>query len=324
MRLSVGIPSYASQEYAIPGSRFERYVRLAEEYGFGGAWTIEHLVQPPTYATSFLDPLTTLATVGGATEALDLGTSILILPMREPVLVAKRAATIQHLCDRRITLGLGAGYVEEEFSAVNVPREERSSRYLEGIELISRLFREDRVTFDGEHFSVEDFRLEPRPTQSPRILAGGGGVDRDGERVVSRGVKRRLAHADGWIAAPMAMETLRADWNELAAHLESEGRDPDAVDRVGLQYLHFVPTDDPDRAKAKQRKVYGGLVGPERSVEHAEEGWLFGDEERVREQIASYEREGFDELILHPVARVPSELDRQLELWRNRLLSEYR
>ena len=323
MQLGVGLPSFSSDSHAIPPDRFRRYVRRADEYGFAGAWLIEHLAESPNYASSLLDPMATLSYVAGETETIPVGTSVLLLPLRNPVMVAKRAATLQHLASRRLTLGLGAGYVESEFEAVGVPIEERGARYRESIELLRRLLHEEVVTYDGEFFSVEEFRLEPSPGQPPRILAGGGGVETDDGRRVSRGVKERLRHADGWIAPPETTGNLAADWAEFADFLESTGRDPGGVEKVALQYLHLVPDEDGDRARREQRSVYDGVVGPARPVEAAMEGWLTGTVEDVRGTLQEYRRQGFDEVILHPMTTVPGELDRQLRLYDDFLLSEF-
>lgn len=323
MKLGVGLPSFASGHHAIPPDRFRRYARLADEHGFAGAWLIEHLGENPNYDTSLLDPLTTLSVVGGETETLPIGTSVLLLPLRNPVMLAKRAATLQHLSSRRLTLGLGTGYVEAEFEAVGVPIEERSPRYLEAIELVRRLFHEDEVTFGGEFYSVEDLRLEPTLGRPPRMLAGGGGVETDEGRRVARTVKERLRFADGWIAPPSSLDALEADWAEFEAYLESEGRDPASLDKVALQYLHLVPGEGEAQARRVQRKVYGGMVGPGRSVEYAMENWLSGPVEEVLETLEAYRAQGFDEVILHPMTDEPAALDRQLHLYRRFLLSEY-
>ncbi len=324
MQLGVGLPSFASETHAIPPDRFRRYARLTEEYQFAGAWLIEHLVEPPSYATSLLDPLTTLSVTAGETETIPVGTSVMLLPLRNPVLAAKRALTLQHLSSRRLTLGMGTGYVEAEFDAVGVPMEERSPRYLEGIELMWRLFHEEGVTFEGEFFSVENLTLEPTLGQPPRILAGGGGVDTDDGRRVRRSVKRRLGHADGWIAAPRSTETLEKDWEEFAAYLDAEGRDPDAMDKVALQYLHLVTDEDPEAARTAQRNVYENMVGSGRSVEHATQNWLTGTIDEVKATLEAYDRLGFEEVILHPMTTQPAELERQLRLYRRHLSSEYR
>lgn len=323
MQLGIGLPSFSSETHAVPPDRIRRYARLADEYGFAGAWVIEHLGENPNYATSLLDPLVTLATVAGETETLPVGTSVLLLPLRNPVMVAKRAVSLQHLTSRRVTLGLGTGYVEAEFDAVGVPMEERSARYLEGIELLGRLFHEDEVTFDGEFYSFDQFRLEPDLGQPPRMLAGGGGVDTDDGRKVAQGVTERLLHADGWIAPPRSPAVLEEDWSILADFLDSQGRDPDGVDRVALQYLHLVPGENPDQARRVQQKVYGGIIGANRTVADATESWLTGTVDDVKATLAEYERQGFDEVILHPVTTTPAELDRQLRLYNEILLPEY-
>jgi alkanesulfonate monooxygenase SsuD/methylene tetrahydromethanopterin reductase-like flavin-dependent oxidoreductase (luciferase family) len=323
VQLGVGLPSFASETHAIPPDRFRRYARLAEEYDFAGAWLIEHLFEPPSYATSLLDPLTTLPVTAGEKETLPVGTSVMLLPLRDPVLAAKRAVTLQHLTSRRVTLGMGTGYVEGEFDAVGVPMEERSPRYLEGIELMRRLFYQDEVTFEGEFFSVDGVSLEPDLGQPPRILAGGGGVDTDEGRRVLRSVKRRLDHADGWIAPPRSTAVLEEDWQRFSAYLDAQGTDPASMDRVALQYLHLVTDEDPETARQAQLGVYDNLLGVDRTVEHAAENWLTGTIEEVQATLAEYDRLGFDEVILHPMSTQPAELDRQLRLYRRHLLSEY-
>jgi alkanesulfonate monooxygenase len=322
MQLGVGLPSFASPSHAIPPDRFRRYVQRADEYEFAGAWLIEHLVEPPTYETSQLDPLTTLSHVTGQTETLPVGTSVLLLPLRNPVLLAKRAATLQHLSSRRLTLGMGTGYVEAEFDAVGVPREERSPRYLEAIELLGRLFEEETVTFDGEYHSLEEFTLEPALGQPPRMLAGGGGVDTDDGRIVLDTVKERFRHADGWIAAPRTPETLERDWELIADYLDGEGLDARSHDKVLLQYLHLVPDDDPDRARATQRKIYEQTAGSDYLVDPLD-NWLSGTVDEVLATLEAYESLGFEEVILHPMARVPGELDRQLRLYEELLVPQF-
>lgn len=324
MQLGVGLPSFAGESHAIPPDRFRRYARRADEHGFAGAWLIEHLVEPPTYATSTLDPLTTLSVVAGETESLPVGTSVLLLPLRDPVLVAKRVATLQHLTSRRVSLGLGTGYVEAEFEAVGVPIAERGPRYLEAIELLRRLFHEDEVTFEGEYYSVESFRLEPATGRPPRILAGGGGVDTEEGRRVAGSVRERHRYADGWIAPPRSPDVLAHDWAAFADALASMDRDPAAADKVALQYLHLVPGADAEQARRVQRKTYREIVGPERSVEYAMEQWLAGTVAEVCSTLEAYEDAGFDEVILHPLAGTPAELDRQLHLYRGHLPAKYR
>lgn len=321
MRFGVGLPSRTTGAQTVSGAALARYATRAEEYGFAGAWALEHLLEPPSYESSFGDPLTTLATVAGATDTLDVGTSIMILPMRNPVLVAKRAATIQQYAPGRLTLGVGQGYVEAEYDAVNVPFAERHRRFTEGVELLSRLLREDRVTFDGEFYQVEGFELEPKVSQPPRLLVAGGGRERDGEWHVADSVTERMLHADGWVASSSA--DLPRDWAAIAEFLDANGRDPRSFDKVGLQHVHLEPGGEREAVERKQYNVFDDFVGDDRGFDHVKENLLVGTVEEIRDRVAAYEREGFDELILNPAAHVESDLHRRLRLWRDHLLTEF-
>lgn len=307
MDLGIGIPSFASEGHRLPPDRLRRFARRLDRGPWAGAWVIEHLVRPPTYATSMLDPLQTLAVVAGETERVPLGTSVLLLPLRNPVMVAKRVATLQHLSSRRVTLGVGAGYVRAEFDAAGVPMDERSGRLREGLELVNRLLSEESVSFAGEYFSVDGLTIEPRPTIPPRLLAGGEGVGPPDDREVRPGVAARLAFADGWIAPPRQMKTLEQDWAALQAATEA-----DESEKVALQYVHLVPGAE-TQARREQRRVYGRIVGAERPVEEAMTQWLSGTVAQIQERLAAYEAQGFDEVILYPVTHTPAGLERQLD-----------
>lgn len=320
MKLGVALPSFASDNSRIAARQLERYALRAEKYRFAGLWELEHLVRPPTYQTSWLDPLTTLATVAGATETIPIGTSILILPMRNPVLVAQHAATLQHLSEGRFTLGLGLGYVKAEYDAVNIPFEERSPRFSEGIELLYRLLHEDQVTYVGEFYDVSEFQLEP-DVCPPRVLAGGASVETDGGRHVPTPVKERIDGVDGWIAPSGPPELRAQDWSSIAEHIEDGGKEPGSFARVALNYTYLVPGVDSATAKDKQRAIFEEYITGTRGA--AEELHLLGTVDEVRDQLDAYKEAGFDQVILAPPTYEPSEIDRQLRLWQDELLPEF-
>lgn len=317
MRLGVAPPTFATDGWRLPPSRLERFATRAEDAGFGGVWVTEHLLQPPGRNYSRLDPLTTISAFAGATSTIQLGTAILILPMRDPVLLAQRAATLQHLSEERLTLGFGAGWVKDEYEAVGIPFEERGPRFTEGLELFRRLLHEDEVTFDGEFYSVDGVRLEPDVDRPPRLLVGGGGTEIDGERRVPEPIKERIyEHADGWIASPRPASVLAEDWNEIADYLAAAGRDPTTLDRVALNWLHLVPGASTELSEEKQRRVY--LRDREADPDRADEALvnqLTGSVEDVRAGVDEYERLGFDELVLGPTTHDPAEADEQVDLW---------
>lgn len=311
MRIGIGLPSFSSEHTRIPPDRIAGFARRVEADGFAGAWVADHLRPPSLYTTSWLDPLATLATVAGVTDDLPLGTAIVILPLRNPVMAARRAATVQYLSDGRLTLGLGMGSDEREYRIVGVPYGDRSARFTEGVELVSRLLAGDRVTFEGEFFRVEDVRIEP-DAPAPRVLVGGSGVDVDGGRRVARRVRERIMLGDGWIGAPWAPDAIASDWADIADHAEASGRDPASIDRLVLNYVHLVPGDRED-ALAAQREAFGGFVRPG-GLGFAERNYLTGSVDDVRETLAAYADIGIEEAVLQPVPTDPDGLDRQLDL----------
>lgn len=316
MDFGVALPTYANDGWRLPADQLRRLGELVEELGFSGVWTTEHLVEPPGRDYSRLAPLTTASVLAGATERVQIGTCIMILPMRNPVLVAHRAATLHHLSGGRLTLGFGGGWVEAEYDAVGVPFEERGPRFSEGLDLLCRLFEEDRVTFDGRFYDVEDFRLDPPVSTPPRILVGGGGTDRDGERHVPVPIRRRVARADGWLASSNASDLVTSDWNDIADYLDDQGVEPASRERVVLNWAHVVPNVDGELAREKQREAFRGKDDLDRAMNH----FLTGSVEEIHDRLDWYEEYGFDQVILGPVGTDPTDVERQIRLYADLLL----
>ncbi|MFB6310137.1 MAG: LLM class flavin-dependent oxidoreductase [Salinirussus sp.] len=316
MRIGVALPSYGNDDWRFPTGALEAYADDAERLGFSGLWVMEHLLQPPGRSYSWLDPLTTLATMVGSTNRVELGTSVLLLPLRKPVLAAHRAASLQHLSDERLTLGLGIGWSEREYAAAEVPFEERGPRFTEAIELFRRLLHEDTVTFDGEFYTVEDVRLEPSTPRPPRILIGGGGIEQNGQRSVPVAVKDRIArHADGWIAGADPPDAVEQDWHDIADHVAAAGEDPATLDRVVLQRAYLVPGADAATACEKQRSVFGRKADPETAMAE----YLTGTVADVRQALGAYRDMGVDQVILDPVTPRPPEARDQLQRYATHL-----
>lgn len=107
------------------------------------------------------------AAIAARTKRIRIGTFVLLMPLHDPVHVAEDAVTVNALSNGRFDLGLGQGYVPGEFAGFNIPREQRSRRLREGVEIVRRLFTEDNVTFEGKCYTVRNATLYPRPTQQP-------------------------------------------------------------------------------------------------------------------------------------------------------------
>ena len=175
--------------------------------------------------------MTTLAVAAGATERVRLGTSILIMPLRNPVILAKELATLQFLSDNRVILGAGVGWNDAEYEAVGVKKSERGKRTDEMLDIMMPLLEGETVTYHGEFYSVDDVFIEPRTSQRP---ASGSAAARSWRDPKSpdlpkfvESVKAPDLRADGWIPRPTCPPPdIARDWVELQECYREAGQDP--------------------------------------------------------------------------------------------------
>jgi probable F420-dependent oxidoreductase len=166
----------------------------AEELGFDDVWVSEHIIVPKdaTYppSASFYDPVLTLTWAAAFTQRVRVGTSVLVLPMRHPLPLAKELATLQNLSQGRLILGAGVGWMEAEFAALGAPFRERGRRMDEGIALMRAVWTEDPVSFPTRWIPavVQEMRMQPRPVAPIPIWIGGS----------SEPALKRAKRLDGW------------------------------------------------------------------------------------------------------------------------------
>jgi probable F420-dependent oxidoreductase len=185
---------------------------LAEELGYDSIWTTDHIMmnraaQVP-YHTIF-EALSTLAWLAGLTSRVKLGVSILVLTQRNPVLVAKEAATIDRLSGGRLVLGVGAGWHQAEFDYLNADFRRRGRIFDEGIRIMRHLWTTPEEPFHGEFHNFEDQRFGPPPVQpnGPPILVGG---------LSQSALERAVRYGDGWHASRIAPDQFEVSARELA------------------------------------------------------------------------------------------------------------
>lgn len=167
----------------------------AEELGCADVWSSEHIIIPKgaPYPPSalFYDPVLTLTWAAAFTKKIGLGTSVLVLPMRHPLPLAKELATLQNLSEGRLILGAGVGWLEAEFAALGVPFRERGRRMDEGIAMMRAVWSEDPVSFPARHIPavIDGMRMLPQPVRPIPIWIGGSSPAALG---------RAIRLADGW------------------------------------------------------------------------------------------------------------------------------
>jgi probable F420-dependent oxidoreductase len=227
----------------------------AEDAGFHGFGFTDHPAPSQRWLEAgghdALDPFVAMGFAAARTTTLRLVPNIVVLPYRNPFLVAKAGATLDLLSDGRFTLAVGAGYLKGEFAALGVPHAERNERFDEALDVIRAIWTADDVSFEGSHFSARGITAHPRPVSAPHPpiwIGGNSGQAR--QRVADRG--------DGWcpFPAPPAIaatsrtaaldtpERLAAAIDDLHRRLTEAGRDPATVDIAFSCYAGGDPATD--------------------------------------------------------------------------------
>jgi len=192
------------------------YAARAEELGFDSVWVWDHIflgVDPPF---PVIDSLTLLSAVAARTTKIKLGTGVLVLPLRNPVVLAKELSSLDLIASGRMLLGMASGWYKREFDAVGVPFNERGRIMDRNLEILRRLWTEEQV--DGEYppHRLRGSNLSPKPSRLPVMLIGGY-VDR---------VLKRAALNGGWLTYFYTPESFARSWAKVRSYAEAAGKDP--------------------------------------------------------------------------------------------------
>jgi probable F420-dependent oxidoreductase len=249
------IGSFAGPRQAI------ELARAAEAAGFESVWTVDHVVIPAGYRsvypydpsgrlgpddTVFPDPLIWLTYIAAATSTLRLGTAILILPQRNPVILAKELATLDHLSDGRVILGVGVGWLKEEYEAVGVPWEGRGRRGEESIGAMRALWSDERASYHGETTSFSDCFLRPQPARGTIPIHIGGHSPTAARRAGRLG--------DGFFPFGVGRRDVPALLEVVGQAARDAGRDPSAVE---VTMDSFVTSSEEARADVAALEALG-------------------------------------------------------------------
>jgi probable F420-dependent oxidoreductase len=327
VKLGVFLPTYL-----LPGGEREqadqirRFAARAEELGFESLFVTDHLLTATRfYRVSWLEPLTTLAYAAAVTTRVQLGTSILVLPTRQPVVLAKEVATIQRLSGGRFVLGAGVGWYEPEFEAVGGHRTERGRRTDEVLDATMELLGGPDVTFEGRFYGFGGATVEPLGPVPPVWVAGGRQLAHAAspERpVMAPTVLRRICRWNGWIARPTAApDQIDEDLREIDAELERSGTSR-AERGFTVAHENFCWLSERaarDDAVAEQRERMFAVVSDERPWEYIEAVYLTGTIDDVQRGVQARIDAGVEYLLLHTMT---ADL-RQLELFAKHVLEPF-
>lgn len=286
------IPFFSPQDFIFTA-------QIAERLGYDSIWGNDHYA-PQEYVKqrypdppSFYEVLTVLSAAAAVTSRIELGTAVLVLPMREPVVVAKQVATLDKLSGGRVLLGVGIGAYREEFKAArpDVFGKNRGAIFEEELELLNLLFAQDSVSYAGHFFQTHELSLNPKPLRNPfPLLVGGHQL---------QGITRAVTFGQGWIPGWRPFEELKEWIGILRRKTEEAGRDPASMIVAPQLSCLLGKTQE----EAEQRYMNSGMVQHRRSLAYtgrdpmlAMENNLVGTPESVLAKVDYLERIGADHL----------------------------
>ena len=271
----------------------------AEQLGYDSVWVSDHVVVPNAnverFGAAIYDPLITLAVAAGATSRVQLGTTVLIVPYRNPVVTAKMVSSLDALSGGRFVLGIGAGWLEEESTMLGVPFAERGSMTDEYLAAMRELWTSPSPSFAGRYTQFSGLHFEPKPVQKPHppIWIGGHG----------RASLRRAAEIGAaWHPINRSAEEIRSARAELKQLCQARGRaqPPVVTLRNDVFMLRAGQTVPPP--------IHGGSV-------------IAGEAGAIADQLGELREAGVEHLVLEFLATDGADLDEQMTLFAERVRS---
>jgi probable F420-dependent oxidoreductase len=298
--LVIGCTLPTSGQAADPGA-LGALAQAAEELGFDSIWISDHVVVPerinssypysadgqfPSSATQpYLDPLACLCFIAGMTRRIRLGTHVLVLPYRHPLLTAKIIGTLDNLSGGRVDLGIGAGWMREEFEAVAAPSYDRRGAVTdEQVRVLKTVWTEEVASFEGEFYRFDRLGAHPLPVQKPHPPIWVGGH-------TPPALRRTGRIANGWLPigarppADLPPDEIAAGFATVRAEAEKAGRDPD-----------------------KMRLCFSTRV----EIDGSEERPFTGSVDKLVADFAGYQRVGVREFVVNMGPAAPAEYERRM------------
>jgi len=223
------------------------FAQTAEDLGYHHILAYDHVIganlasrpgwRPPySHLDTFHEPFVLFGFLAGITKSIELVTSIIILPQRQTVLVAKQAAALDVLCGGRLRLGIGIGWNPVEYEALGANFHDRGRRCEEQVDVMRKLWTQNPVTYEGRWHKITDAGINPLPVQRPIPIWFGGTDDRVLDRIARLG--------DGWFPQFSPDEKCRAAIDKIFAHAKAAGRDPATIGIEGRLAIGRRPPDE--------------------------------------------------------------------------------
>ena len=270
----------------------------AEELGFKSVWASDHIVIPEEwkgrFSDIFPDPFIILTAISQNTKKIKIGTSAIILPYRNPIIVAKMCSTLDHFCDGRLTCTVAPGWMKEEFDVLNISYDGRIDKTVEYIKVLKSLWEDDPTDFKGNFYSFNDVSFQPKPIQKHLPVWMGGNHE--------KAIERSIDHADGWQPIWFSSDELEIKMKYLKQYAEEKERNLDNFS-ISLR----------NRIRITQKS--------DKNSEHPPTA-LIGKKNEVYDKILSYRRLDIKEVVLDFITPDKEEIIETLEMLGNELIPE--
>jgi probable F420-dependent oxidoreductase len=266
-----------------------KMTKTAESLGFASVWVWDHLLLGSRKVFPVLESLTTLGFVAANTAKIQLGTSVLILALRNPLVLAKILSTLQNFSEGRLILGAAAGWYEREFRATGTEYRKRGKIFEEEFELVRKLLTSMDVNYQGNGIVLEHATIEPHPTVPIPMLMGGYS-----DRVLDR--VGRIS--DGWVSYYYGPEDFSDSWERIRSSAQKAGRDLSLLRNVDLVPLAIASTfEEGDRVAKDFTSKYMDLP---KNTRCSPEASVRGTVSECIDQVRKYKSHGVQELVFIP------------------------
>ncbi len=245
MQFGLGLPHAGASAH---GPSIITFAQRAEALGFESLWCGDHILLPTAgtaqypytadgsfprdASVSFLETLTVLSYVASVTGRIRLGSTVIILPYRNPIVQAKVFASLDVLSGGRVICGVGVGWLEKEFDSLGVPYAERGPMSDEFLQIFRTLWTEEHPEFDGKYYRFDGMQFQPKPVQDPLPIWIGGHS--------RRAIRRTIAYGHAWHPTRQTPQFVAAHLPYLRQEAEGAGRDPDSITISLKRSLHIT------------------------------------------------------------------------------------
>ncbi len=283
-----------------------RLVELGDRYGYDSIWLSDRIVSD----RFSLEPMVALSMVAAYSDRLKFGTSVLAMPLRNPVVLAKQIATLDYLSQGRFFPAVGLGQEEpEEYEACGVSKEDRGPRTDEAIQLMRRLWQEDNVTHEGAFYTCHDVSITPKPFLQPSTPVWIGGRSAAAARRVGR-------VGDGWLVSSVTPKEIQ-EGRDIVFDTAREYDREIEEDHIGVLLGYYIAPDTKE-ASSKAEK----FITRQRPDAHFTEYSAVGSTEQVAQVVQRYIDSGAQKFVMRPLCRAEETVE-QLEIMGTEILPHF-